>query len=621
MSSAPIPGGESQASWCLRLVDGNLSGSHWPIGPTPIVIGRGLGCRLRLEDMRVSRIQCEVRLHEGEPRLCNRSVGSPTHLNGLPVNEASLHLGDLIEFAGHRILVDRMPERMPEPLPKTHPPTTRMFDDTLYRPAANGGLRADSLAEAFVSDLLSLFHFSRKLAGSESLEEVVQELRSQMAQRLHPDSRWVAWRTRSDGDVTLYPPASPEELPRTPLHALRRAVDEGVGLLDNNDSQSLIVAPLRHGGVVFGAIAAQRSAERLYQDAHLQYLLALAESVAPHIRAAERHEQWRRDAEIAGHALQWGRHLLGSSPLMVQLREQLCQAAQAHVNVLLIGETGTGKELAARMIHDASPRASGPYIAVNCAAIPEHLFESELFGHEKGAFTGASHRRRGYFEQAHGGTLLLDEVGDLSLANQARLLRAVETGVIRRLGAERDLMVDVRVISATNRPIPEPAAFSFRQDLYHRLAGIVISLPPLRERKADIPELAQHFLNVCAPKTSARPSALDPFAIDQLLDYHWPGNVRELKNVVERACYLAKGPVASLASPLVLQAFPARRPESTPTPSLGEIERQHLLEALKQHDGDVPATAEALGMPKSTLYYKLAKHGISLRKSRTKYSQ
>ena len=595
-------------TWCLRLVDGNMAWSNWPLSETPLVIGRGLGCRMRIEDNRVSRIQCEVRLVGGVPRLRNRSESSATHVNGTVCDETELRLGDLIEFTNVRLIVDFLPM---QPEPVNHAPTTRAFVDTPY----NLDLADASVTSShpnFTSDLLSLFHFSRKLSQADSLDAVVHEIRTHLAQRLHPDARWLAWRVRTDGDITLYPAATPDETAAAPLDALRQACIEQRGVIGTNAQGTFAAAPLVHGGEVFGALCVERHSPRDLSDKHLQYLLAVAECAAPHIRAAERQEQFHRDGAKQACSPDAQARMLGSSAAIHILRESIRQAARARVNVLLLGETGTGKELAARMIHDLSGRAAGPYVVVNCAAIPAELFESEMFGHERGSFTGALQRHKGLFEQAHGGTLFLDEVADLSLPNQARVLRAVDSGAIRRVGAEQDLSVDVRVVAATNKSLPDVTSAYFRMDLFHRLAGMVLNLPALRERKADIPELAQHFLALCSPHTPARPVALAPVAIEQMLMYDWPGNIRELRNVVERAGYLATTRIVASVGTLSAGAQQA----AIPLPdafSLDEIERRHLEQVLEAHRGDVAAAAKSLGLAKSTLYYKLSKHDIARR--------
>jgi DNA-binding NtrC family response regulator len=311
---------------------------------------------------------------------------------------------------------------------------------------------------------------------------------------------------------------------------------------------------------------------------------------------------------------------------MGALRENIRRAALSRGHVLLLGETGTGKELTARMIHELSPRAKGPYVAINCAALPVELFESEMFGHEKGAFTGAAQRRKGLFEEAHGGTLFLDEMGDLSLSSQARLLRTADHGLIRRVGGSGELQVDVRLVSATNKPLPDPNGKQFRDDLYHRLAGYVIHLPPLRDRRSDIPELAAHFLRLASPHSLARPNTFSPTALAALMAYDWPGNVRELRNVVERAAYLASSRVIEAVEALeqTKESFAAReagatfrqerrRAELLP---LDDVEAQHLRSVLEAHEGNVSSAAEALGIARSTLYYKLTRLKIKPRGKR-----
>jgi transcriptional regulator with PAS, ATPase and Fis domain len=279
---------------------------------------------------------------------------------------------------------------------------------------------------------------------------------------------------------------------------------------------------------------------------------------------------------------------------------------------MLLGETGTGKELAARMLHDAGPRARGPFVTVNCAAIPEELFESECFGHERGAFSGASNQRRGLFEQAHGGTLFLDEVGELSPTNQSRLLRAVETKAFRRVGGEKEISVDVRIVCATNRNLRDTGESRFRDDLFYRLSTFLIWIPPLRDRLEDLPAIARSFLHTYALHCPARIVDFTEEALEVLCKHRWPGNVRELRNIVEQACYHARGACIGIEDLNIHIGDPAPSP-SPASANLDDVERKHLLEVLRANGSNVAKAADMLGIAASTLYYKLRKHGISLR--------
>jgi two-component system nitrogen regulation response regulator NtrX len=310
--------------------------------------------------------------------------------------------------------------------------------------------------------------------------------------------------------------------------------------------------------------------------------------------------------------------IVGISPVMEQLRALVAMAAPSNGRVLISGDNGTGKELVARQIHALSHRSAGPFVEVNCAAIPEELIESELFGHVKGAFTGAVGDRRGKFEIASGGTLFLDEVGDMSLKTQAKVLRALQEQVVEPVGGQTSVRVDVRVIAATNKDLAaEIRQGRFREDLYFRLNVIPIAVPPLRERQGDIIRLAEHFVAEFAREYGRRPKTFSPKR--RLLNaYHWPGNVRELRNTIERLMIMAPGDIVrphDLAF-LDLAGAPAGRPLPQ---SIGPLfdardawERNYISAALSAHDGNISRTADALGLERSNLYKKMRALSIPL---------
>ncbi|MBX7168341.1 MAG: sigma-54 dependent transcriptional regulator [Pirellulales bacterium] len=304
--------------------------------------------------------------------------------------------------------------------------------------------------------------------------------------------------------------------------------------------------------------------------------------------------------------------LIGGSRAMQQVRELIAKVAPTASTVLVRGETGTGKELVARAVHDQSPRAEAPYVAINCGALPEALIESELFGHRKGAFTGADEHRVGMFEVANGGTLFLDEIGELPKAMQAKLLRFLESGEIRRVGENQSFTVDVRVVCATNRDLEEMVeAEDFREDLLFRINTFEIRLPALRERVEDIPELATHLLRRFRPQASAGES-FTPAALHLLTEHVWPGNVRELANVVEHAAILSSaGPIDEDDLPRNFDARRLRVPilRAVRPMSLREMELQAIQHALERHAGNKPKAAEELGISLKTLYNKLNQIG------------
>jgi two-component system nitrogen regulation response regulator NtrX len=309
--------------------------------------------------------------------------------------------------------------------------------------------------------------------------------------------------------------------------------------------------------------------------------------------------------------------LLGDSPAMARLREEIARVAPTDARVLITGENGTGKELVARSIHRASARVERPLVEVNCAAIPEELIESELFGHVRGAFTGATEDRRGKFEEADGATLLLDEVGDMSARTQAKVLRALQEGRFTRVGGGKPIESDVRVLSATNKTLPEEIRRgTFREDLYFRLAVVPIAVPALRDRAEDVPALARHFLTQAAANFGRKPKTLTGSALTSLRAYRWPGNVRELKNVMERLVILAPGEEIDKEDlPAEIRDGDEAAPLSAEAPlkaAREDFERRYILAALRRHRGNVSRAAESLEVERSNLYKKLRSYGIEV---------
>jgi len=318
-------------------------------------------------------------------------------------------------------------------------------------------------------------------------------------------------------------------------------------------------------------------------------------------------------------------HIVWASAAMREVMAQVEQVAASETRVCIRGETGTGKELIARTLHEKSPRREGPFVSLNCAAIPSELMESELFGHEKGSFTGAAARHIGKFEHAHGGTLFLDEIGDMPLGMQAKLLRVLEEGEIERVGADKPFAVSVRVVVATHRNLEEQVRQgSFREDLYHRVFVFPIVLPPLRERREDIGVLAEHFVRQLTDQNNWRLKSFSREAMEALENYSWPGNVRELRNVVERVLLLAPGEIVD--APTVMRALPqpvtanSHGFAATGAPASGGLaqrveafERETLLAELKRHHHHMTNTAKALGLERSHLYKKCQQLGIDLR--------
>ncbi len=304
------------------------------------------------------------------------------------------------------------------------------------------------------------------------------------------------------------------------------------------------------------------------------------------------------------------RDLISKSPAMQAVFDLARTAARSNSTILVLGESGTGKELLARAIHAESPRSQAPFVAMSCAALTETLLESELFGHEKGAFTGAAARRKGKFESAQGGTLFLDEIGDISPKLQLDLLRVLEDRKFFRVGGNEAVTVDVRIVAATNRDLPKAVADgSFREDLFYRLNVIPVHLPPLRERLEDMPLLVEHFLEQLGAEMNRHVDEVSSEAMATLMSHHWPGNVRELRNVLERAVVVASGRVIE-ASDLGMRRAPGDPVEGGGLASLDDVEKHHISHVLAETGGNISQAARTLGIDRATLYNKMRKYQL-----------
>lgn len=342
-------------------------------------------------------------------------------------------------------------------------------------------------------------------------------------------------------------------------------------------------------------------------------ILVMLRNALSHLDALEENARLRETVDAPY-------EIVGKSAAIRNLVEKIDKVAATPARVLITGENGTGKELVARALHRGSPRASRPFVEVNCAAIPGELIESELFGHMKGSFTGAIADRAGKFEQANKGTLFLDEIGDMSLAAQAKVLRVLQDNVVSRIGGSKTISVDVRVIAATNKILEtEIGAGRFREDLYYRLNVVPIHVPTLRDRREDIPLLVQHFIGTLSAREGITPRTVSEDAMQRLVENDWPGNVRELRNTIERLLILASG--KEIGGRDVERLASARPPEDTGMGNLNQsrtfeefkdgAERAYLLGKLREYDWNVSETARAIEMPRSNLYKKIDKYGLA----------
>jgi two-component system nitrogen regulation response regulator NtrX len=305
--------------------------------------------------------------------------------------------------------------------------------------------------------------------------------------------------------------------------------------------------------------------------------------------------------------------MIGSSPAFQRVVEQATMAARSDARILITGESGTGKELLAAHIHDESPFSAGPFVKVNCAAIPSELLESELFGHDKGAFTGAISTRKGKFELADGGTILLDEVGDLHGGSQAKLLRVLQEGEFHRVGGEQSIRASVRVVSATNRNLSDLVAQQkFREDLYYRLCVVPIRMPSLRERPQDIAPMAEYFLHEFCARNNFKPKQIEDAVSESLEAYAWPGNARELRNIIERMAILTAGDRITLESiPVEIRLARDMSPKSNLKEARESAERDHILRALEECSWNVSGAARVLGMERTNLHKRIRALGLT----------
>jgi len=404
----------------------------------------------------------------------------------------------------------------------------------------------------------------------------------------------------------------PAEARRADAYLVDVRLPDGNGIdllrgLRQHDSRAPVIMISGHG-----TIADAVEATRLGAFDFLEKPLA-RDKVLLALKNALEQASLRRENELLREMVGSGPRMIGSSPVFLRAVEQASLAARSDARVLLIGESGTGKELLAAHLHRTSPFAAGPFVKVNCAAIPTELLESELFGHEKGAFTGAASARRGKFELADGGTLFLDEVGDLHTASQAKLLRVLQEGEFQRVGGEQTLRVAVRVLAATNRDLAALAAHGrFREDLYYRLSVVPIRVPALRERPEDIRALAEYFLEDFCARNNFKPKSLDPGVYPVLEKHPWPGNARELKNAIERMAILTPGerlPAESIPAEIRLPTQPG--PRSTVQQARESAEREQILRALDECYWNVSGAARILGMERTNLHKRIRTLGLT----------
>ncbi len=388
----------------------------------------------------------------------------------------------------------------------------------------------------------------------------------------------------------------------------------GIDAKSSFQTKGLIAAPLIWKGDVIGVVEVlNKLGGGNYDDDDLALLQIFANLAASGAYNAAHHQSVVKENRGLKETLRIAVPIIGNSAALRQVTDMVNRVAGSNATVLLLGETGTGKEVTARQIHNASPRNDRPFIAINCAALPETLLESELFGHEKGAFTGAHADKMGRFEMADGGTIFLDEIGDISMSTQVKLLRVLQEKEFVRVGGTKTISTDVRIIAATNRDLRQAMEKgSFREDLYYRLNVFPINLPPLRQRREDIPLLVEHFMNISATELGCPKPGVGDDAMALLASYHWPGNIRELQNIIDRAVLLADGArlTASHLPREIVGDEPLSEGGGKAESSLWGYEKALIVKALRENGWNQSKAARALGISRDNLRYRVKKFSI-----------
>jgi Nif-specific regulatory protein len=549
-----------------------------------------------------------------------------------------------LEFAGLHLLGETG-TFLTEPCEKNHRVThrvKRLFKD--FYP-----LRDEMSIHNF-EELAALHAIAKTLANPQDLREQLEQILHEMSSRLGMQRGMISLINRETGDAWLDVAQSVEvegkgityqpgegitgQVAKTKRPMAVANLGQEAHFLDrtgarrflNRSELAFLCVPIVYDGQVVGVLSADKVANQVENlDRELAVLSAVAELIAKgvHIRALE--EENRRLRQILGRSDTPSLDIIGRSRPMQEVFNLIGQVADSGTTVLIRGETGTGKELVAKAIHMNSPRKEGPLVQVNCAAIPDTLIESELFGHEKGAFTGALQKRRGRFEEAHQGTIFLDEIGDLSLAAQVKLMRVLQERQFQPLGSTRTVKVNVRVIAATNRNLEEDiTAGKFREDLYYRLNVFPIYVPLLRERGSDIILLADHFVLKYARELRKPVQRISPSVMEIFLSYSWPGNVRELENCIERAVLLATGDsVETIHLPPSLRSTSQeseRKDQGILSTVVKANEKSLIEEALRETQGNQTEAAKRLGTTKRIIQYKIQKLGLDASQYKVKRS-
>ncbi len=611
-----------------------ISGSAWGkvivLADEPITIGRDPGNSVVLQEQNVSRAHCRIEFKDDSFILRDLGSHNQTRVNGEAALEHKLENGDQI-FVGSCVFQFVLTDSANSGRDNTVTvPSSDVQLDEMPELKVVAGAKAQVRLDRTERDLSTLIAIATHISSIHSLDSLQWQLLGMIFDVLPADRgafllcskpgdefTSVAW-NRYDG------PAEPVVVSRTltaqvirthkPVIAANIALDEhlrGITSLKSVKVVSVLVVPLLVDNAVLGLIYLDTVRPAVtFDDSHLELLTAIAGICTLALQNVRQIEDLEGENRRLRDELKITHNLMGDSPRMIQVYKAIAKVAATESTVLLQGESGTGKELAARAIHDNSPRAARPFVAINCAAVTETLLESELFGHEKGSFTGALAQKKGLLEIANGGTAFLDEVSELALPLQAKLLRVLQERELMRVGGNTPVKIDVRIIAATNRDLAEFAKSGrFRQDLFYRLNVVAINLPPLRERAGDAILLAEHFCGVYSEKCKRHVRGLSKEARESIAIYGWPGNVRELQNAIERAIVL--GSTEWILPEDLPEAVLEAQPSSTNSGSgsglnyheeLTRVKKELILTALERAGGSFTEAAKILGVHPNYLH-------------------
>ena len=613
----------------LVAVGGPLTGRSFPVGEGELSIGRDNASALRLNYTRVSRHHCLIRREDELFKITDLDSANGTFVNDTPVKGHVLQHGDQIKIAASLFVFlsdgeepDLSSQVQLEERPSSSESTSLSTEDSRYLGSAD--LTTAGASDRVARDLNALLKISTTLNSVEGLEPLHHRLLESIVDVI-PAERGVILTLGEDeySSVSRWEKTEGEDLPfamsRTVVDRVR---EEKTGLLSNrmlademfqkaesladSSTESVLCVPLTIVDELLGIIYLETSsAEGAFCEDDLHLLTAVAGIAAPATQNA-RHMEWLKgENRRLQEDINIEHNMVGESQSMCEVHEFIAKAAPTDSSVLIYGESGTGKELAAHALHQNSLRAEKPFVAINCATLTESLLESELFGHEKGAFTSAVAQKKGKLEVANGGTVFLDEIGELAHTLQAKLLRVLQEHEFERVGGTRPIQVDIRLIAATNKNLEEAIQEgNFRDDLYYRLDVVSASMPPLRDRKEDIPLLAQYFVARFSEKCNREVVGIAPEARKCLMHYNWPGNVRELQNVIERAVVLGSSDV------IQREDLPDTLLETEPTSgdpwnyhdAIKEKKKEIILKAVHETNGNYTEAAKLIKVSPNYLH-------------------